>query len=174
MSHIKRLHSLFLGITIALRRKFSASQFWNDCRKYNVTVVQYIGEIMRYLCAAPKVKALYAHTFTLCLSWELWLSSLVLSSPPEPHWQGSHGAYRRGERDQTGYLVWLPGPVRGHSYLWMLRSHRGKLRLYQLHWQNWSNWQRAFPPQGTQDFIFIFEGHLLLMAAWTWVQPEVA
>lgn len=47
---------LFSGITIALRRKFSASQFWNDCRKYNVTVIQYIGEIMRYLCNTPKVK----------------------------------------------------------------------------------------------------------------------
>uniref|UniRef100_UPI0037E98FB6 long-chain fatty acid transport protein 2-like n=1 Tax=Semicossyphus pulcher TaxID=241346 RepID=UPI0037E98FB6 len=42
------------GITIALRRKFSASHFWNDCRKYNVTVIQYIGEIMRYLCNTPK------------------------------------------------------------------------------------------------------------------------
>uniref|UniRef100_A0A8C4IID5 long-chain-fatty-acid--CoA ligase n=1 Tax=Dicentrarchus labrax TaxID=13489 RepID=A0A8C4IID5_DICLA len=42
------------GLTIVLRRKFSASQFWNDCRKYNVTVIQYIGEIMRYLCNAPK------------------------------------------------------------------------------------------------------------------------
>lgn len=46
----------FPGITIALRRKFSASQFWNDCRKYNITVIQYIGEIMRYLCNTPKVK----------------------------------------------------------------------------------------------------------------------
>lgn len=42
------------GITIVLRRRFSTSQFWNDCRKYNVTVVQYIGEIMRYLCSTPK------------------------------------------------------------------------------------------------------------------------
>ncbi|KAK6294100.1 hypothetical protein J4Q44_G00349300 [Coregonus suidteri] len=42
------------GITIVLRRKFSASNFWDDCRKYNVTVIQYIGEIMRYLCNAPK------------------------------------------------------------------------------------------------------------------------
>nr|XP_033482521.1 very long-chain acyl-CoA synthetase-like [Epinephelus lanceolatus] len=42
------------GITVVLRRKFSASHFWNDCRKYNVTVIQYIGEIMRYLCSAPK------------------------------------------------------------------------------------------------------------------------
>lgn len=42
------------GITVVLRRKFSASNFWNDCRKYNVTVIQYIGEIMRYLCNTPK------------------------------------------------------------------------------------------------------------------------
>uniref|UniRef100_A0AAQ5ZLA7 long-chain-fatty-acid--CoA ligase n=1 Tax=Amphiprion ocellaris TaxID=80972 RepID=A0AAQ5ZLA7_AMPOC len=42
------------SITVVLRRKFSASNFWNDCRKYNVTVIQYIGEIMRYLCNSPK------------------------------------------------------------------------------------------------------------------------
>ncbi|XP_019934607.2 long-chain fatty acid transport protein 2 [Paralichthys olivaceus] len=42
------------GMTIVLKRKFSASQFWEDCRKYNVTVVQYIGETMRYLCNTPK------------------------------------------------------------------------------------------------------------------------
>ncbi|KAI3371198.1 hypothetical protein L3Q82_023835 [Scortum barcoo] len=42
------------GMTIVLRRKFSASQFWDDCRKYNVTVIQYIGETMRYLCNTPK------------------------------------------------------------------------------------------------------------------------
>lgn len=49
---------LITGITIFLRRKFSASQFWDDCRKYNVTVMQYIGETMRYLCNSPKVKGM--------------------------------------------------------------------------------------------------------------------
>ncbi|XP_061630750.1 long-chain fatty acid transport protein 2-like isoform X2 [Phyllopteryx taeniolatus] len=43
-----------LGITVALKNKFSSSQFWDDCRKYNVTVVQYIGEIMRFICNTPK------------------------------------------------------------------------------------------------------------------------
>lgn len=42
------------GISIYLKRKFSASQFWDDCRKYNITVMQYIGETMRYLCNSPK------------------------------------------------------------------------------------------------------------------------
>lgn len=44
-----------LGATVVLKSKFSSSQFWDDCRKYNVTVIQYIGETMRYLCNTPKV-----------------------------------------------------------------------------------------------------------------------
>ena len=47
---------LFLGGTVVLRTKFSASQFWNDVRQYKANVVQYIGEICRYLLAQPKVK----------------------------------------------------------------------------------------------------------------------
>ncbi|XP_075432240.1 long-chain fatty acid transport protein 2-like isoform X2 [Ascaphus truei] len=42
------------GATCVIRSKFSASQFWNDCRKYDVTVFQYIGELLRYLCNTPK------------------------------------------------------------------------------------------------------------------------
>ena len=41
---------------MVLRKKFSASQFWDDCRKYNVTIIQYIGELCRYLLAQPKVR----------------------------------------------------------------------------------------------------------------------
>ncbi|XP_076455364.1 long-chain fatty acid transport protein 1-like [Babylonia areolata] len=41
------------GATVAMRPKFSASQFWKDCVKYNCTVAQYIGEICRYLLAQP-------------------------------------------------------------------------------------------------------------------------
>ncbi|XP_056134132.1 long-chain fatty acid transport protein 2-like [Lampris incognitus] len=55
------------GITVVLRRKFSASQFWDDCRKYNVTVVQYIGEIMRYLCNTPKRENERDHKVRLAL-----------------------------------------------------------------------------------------------------------
>nr|XP_006007756.2 PREDICTED: long-chain fatty acid transport protein 6 isoform X1 [Latimeria chalumnae] len=43
-----------LGATFVLKRKFSASQFWNDCKKYNITVFQYIGELCRYICNQPK------------------------------------------------------------------------------------------------------------------------
>ncbi|KAM3599199.1 uncharacterized protein V6R79_001669 [Siganus canaliculatus] len=50
-----------LGATCVLKKKFSASQFWNDCREHNVTIFQYIGELCRYLCNQPKSEVEKAH-----------------------------------------------------------------------------------------------------------------
>lgn len=44
---------LTTGGAIALRRRFSASGFWPDCHRYGATMVQYIGELCRYLVNAP-------------------------------------------------------------------------------------------------------------------------
>lgn len=44
---------LQFGITMALRKKFSASNFWTDCIKYNCTSAQYIGELCRFLLLTP-------------------------------------------------------------------------------------------------------------------------
>uniref|UniRef100_A0A8D2J1D3 long-chain-fatty-acid--CoA ligase n=1 Tax=Varanus komodoensis TaxID=61221 RepID=A0A8D2J1D3_VARKO len=40
---------LLAGATCVLKKKFSASQFWPDCRRHGVTIFQYIGELCRYL-----------------------------------------------------------------------------------------------------------------------------
>ena len=37
------------GGTLVLRRKFSAENFWKDCVKKEITVITYIGEMLRYL-----------------------------------------------------------------------------------------------------------------------------
>ncbi|KAK6188295.1 hypothetical protein SNE40_004500 [Patella caerulea] len=42
------------GAVIVLRSKFSATAFWEECRKHDVTVIHYIGELCRYLVAKPK------------------------------------------------------------------------------------------------------------------------
>jgi len=45
---------LVLGATLALRRHFSATEFWADTRKYDVNVFVYIGELCRYLVNQPE------------------------------------------------------------------------------------------------------------------------
>jgi citronellyl-CoA synthetase len=46
--------SLRYGSTIAIRRKFSASNFWDDAIKFKATSFNYIGEICRYLYNQPE------------------------------------------------------------------------------------------------------------------------
>ncbi|XP_055478904.1 long-chain fatty acid transport protein 6 [Psammomys obesus] len=65
-----------LGATCVLKKKFSASQFWDDCKKYNVTVFQYIGELCRYLCKQPQREGEKDHRVRLAvgngMSSEVW------------------------------------------------------------------------------------------------------
>nr|XP_030736037.1 long-chain fatty acid transport protein 1 isoform X2 [Globicephala melas] len=58
---------LIYGLTVVLRKKFSASRFWDDCVKYNCTVVQYIGEICRYLLKQPVSEAEGRHRVRLAV-----------------------------------------------------------------------------------------------------------
>ncbi|PGH01073.1 hypothetical protein AJ79_08043 [Helicocarpus griseus UAMH5409] len=44
---------MFSGTTIVIGRKFSASKFWKEVRDNEATVVQYVGETLRYLLATP-------------------------------------------------------------------------------------------------------------------------
>jgi acyl-CoA synthetase (AMP-forming)/AMP-acid ligase II len=45
--------ALTSGASVALRRKFSASAFWDDVRKFRASHFVYIGELCRYLLNAP-------------------------------------------------------------------------------------------------------------------------
>lgn len=45
--------ALATGAGMALRRKFSASGFWDDVRRYDATSFIYIGELCRYLLNKP-------------------------------------------------------------------------------------------------------------------------
>lgn len=59
--------TLIVGACIALRRKFSAKDFWEDCRKYKVTKFLYVGELLRYLVAQPKNKLDGVHSIQAIL-----------------------------------------------------------------------------------------------------------
>ncbi|KAG5985445.1 hypothetical protein E4U55_000007 [Claviceps digitariae] len=45
--------TILAGSTQAIGRKFSTSAFWNEVRESNATIIQYVGETLRYLLAAP-------------------------------------------------------------------------------------------------------------------------
>ncbi|MGW8815922.1 long-chain-acyl-CoA synthetase [Gordonia terrae] len=44
---------IYSGATFATARKFSASRYWDEVRRYDATTVIYIGELLRYLYNQP-------------------------------------------------------------------------------------------------------------------------
>lgn len=73
--------ALVSGSAIVFRRKFSASEFWADIRRYQVTVFQYIGEICRYLLNKPEQPDDGQHTLRCMLGaglsrdvWQRWVA----------------------------------------------------------------------------------------------------
>jgi fatty-acyl-CoA synthase len=67
---------LVAGGTVILREKFSASQFWNDIVRWDCTLLQYIGELCRYLLHAPHSANETAHRIRMAcgngLAPEVW------------------------------------------------------------------------------------------------------
>ncbi|BFY97264.1 hypothetical protein BsWGS_00304 [Bradybaena similaris] len=65
------------GSTLVLKKKFSATQFWPDCRRHKVTVLHYIGELFRYLIAQPPSKLDTEHNVRVAigngLRKDIWL-----------------------------------------------------------------------------------------------------
>ncbi len=68
--------ALFNGGSVFIREKFSASQFWGDVARWDCTMFQYIGELCRYLIAAPPSAAECSHRLRLALgngmSGDVW------------------------------------------------------------------------------------------------------
>ncbi len=56
-----------VGATVVLRRRLSASQFWDECRREGVTLFQYIGELCRYLLGVAPELGENEHQLRLCL-----------------------------------------------------------------------------------------------------------
>ena len=72
--------ALRVGASIVVRRKFSVREFWQDVRRNQITVFQYIGEICRYLLNQPPVVGEREHSLRYMLgagltpeSWQRWL-----------------------------------------------------------------------------------------------------
>ncbi|HEY2709366.1 MAG TPA: long-chain-acyl-CoA synthetase [Caulobacteraceae bacterium] len=64
------------GASVVIAEKFSASRFWDDIARWDCTLFQYIGELCRYLLAAPSHPKERAHSLRVCcgngLSGDVW------------------------------------------------------------------------------------------------------
>jgi fatty-acyl-CoA synthase len=58
--------TLVRGGSAVIAERFSAQAFWDDVTRWDCTVVQYIGEMCRYLLAAPRGAAEQRHRLRLC------------------------------------------------------------------------------------------------------------
>ena len=54
------------GGAVVLRKRFSASQFWDDVVNFDCTLFQYIGELCRYLVNSPPHRLERQHRLRLC------------------------------------------------------------------------------------------------------------
>jgi citronellyl-CoA synthetase len=67
----------YLGATVVLRKRFSASNFWKAVQKHKITYTTYVGEIPRYLLNQPPSKYEKNHTLKkmlgLGLRKDIWL-----------------------------------------------------------------------------------------------------
>ena len=76
---------LVFGGSVAIAERFSASGFWGDVARWECTVFQYIGELCRYLIAAPYRPEEKAHSLRLAigngLSEEVWRTVLERFGP---------------------------------------------------------------------------------------------
>ena len=68
--------ALVNGGSVVIQERFSARQFWDDVARWDCTLFQYIGELCRYLAAAPPHRAERAHRLRLAcgngLAAEVW------------------------------------------------------------------------------------------------------
>ncbi|XP_033025295.1 very long-chain acyl-CoA synthetase-like [Lacerta agilis] len=77
------------GSTCVLRHKFSVSEFWNDCRRYRISLILYVGEMMRYLCNVKKTDSDRDHCVRMAIGngmrAEVWKEFLHRFGPIQIH-----------------------------------------------------------------------------------------
>ncbi|MBY0400570.1 long-chain-acyl-CoA synthetase, partial [Myxococcota bacterium] len=110
---------LMAGGSIAVARRFSASQFWSDCVRYEVTSFQYIGELCRYLVNSPEHPDERRHRIRTVLGnglrpdvWEAFQTRFAIPRIVEFYGATEGNLALLNMTGRTGSVGQLPGFVR--------------------------------------------------------------
>ncbi|KAJ3212339.1 Fatty-acid-CoA ligase FadD6 [Entophlyctis luteolus] len=78
---------MWLGTTMVIAPRFSSSKFMEECAEYNVTVIQYVGELARFLLSSPASTYDTAHNIRIAmgngLRPDVWLDFKKRFAIPE-------------------------------------------------------------------------------------------
>lgn len=113
--------SLLFGLTVVIRKKFSASHFWTDCQKYKCTVAHYIGEMCRYLLNVHKDGAQVEHNVTKMLGnglraqiWQKFVDTFKVKQVIEFYGateSNSNLVNLDGKLGAVGFMPWFGRPI---------------------------------------------------------------
>ncbi|XP_075166089.1 fatty acid transport protein 3 [Haematobia irritans] len=120
--------ALVHGCTVALRRKFSVSNFWKDCIKFNATAAQYIGELCRYLLSAPakpedtqhKLRVMYGNGLRAQI-WSQFATRFNISYIAELYGSTEGNANLANVNNQVGAVGFIPILLRNIIHLQVVR-----------------------------------------------------
>ncbi|XP_013118526.2 long-chain fatty acid transport protein 4 [Stomoxys calcitrans] len=120
--------ALVHGCTIALRRKFSVSNFWKDCIKFNATAAQHIGELCRYLLSAParpedtqhKLRLMYGNGLRAQI-WSQFATRFNIPFIAELYGSTEGNANLANVSNQVGAIGFIPILLRNIIHLQVIR-----------------------------------------------------
>ncbi|XP_061399604.1 long-chain fatty acid transport protein 4-like [Musca vetustissima] len=120
--------ALIHGSTIALRKKFSVSQFWKDCIKYKATCAQYIGELCRYLLTAPSKPEDTQHSLRLMYGnglreqiWSQFTTRFNIPNIAELYGSTEGNSNLANVSNQVGAVGFIPMAIRHITHLQVIR-----------------------------------------------------
>ncbi len=111
--------ALLSGATAVIARRFSASRFWEDCVRHDVTVFQYIGELCRYLLNSPPHPDERRHRLRVCIGnglrpeiWELFQKRFDIPAILEFYGATEGNVVLMNVDNKVGAVGRLPGLMR--------------------------------------------------------------
>jgi len=107
--------AFYTGASVILRRKFSARSFFLDCSRASATIVQYIGQIARYLLSTPPSTADRDHQVRVAMGngmpaeiWTQFQSRFHIPEIAEFYASTEGNANLINNFNKPGVVGWIP------------------------------------------------------------------
>jgi len=126
--------SIYTGSTVVLSRKFSHKTFWPEIRASQATVLQYVGELCRYLVNAPPSPLDKQHRVRMAWGngmrsdiWEIFRQRFGIDTIVELYaaTDGLGSTFNRNRGDFTRSAI----GVRGIYWHWLNRANEKRVKI---------------------------------------------